>query len=276
MTVTISSTGVQQVLAAAGGNVYGLALKVKPSAQTILPALKQDGTLLGYYPLTSSYNFQGTEVSANLGDTTVPLTTVTRPAEPGSGGKVTQFVAAVFPSSIASNLIPWMSSIFVSQSPGLYQMHNIANGHVVTTGSAGYTLNALASGLNAALPTVTAAAAPAVTTPAAMTWAVSSKYAAITANNSFIDVNWQTLFKTKTAGDIGQRISIVSNPASGFVASIVPTYAVEAGTTGAIHVYNTIRITRIADVAPGLFTFNFLVYGLNGLTSAVVLNLTVL
>jgi hypothetical protein len=273
MATSILSTGSQPVYAAAGGNVYGKAF-VSSVKQSLVPVLLQTGELLGYYAI-STYTFTGTETKLVLPDNTVPLTTVTRATNPTHASKVLQFMAAVFPIGLAAVHKPWSSTSFIPLSPGLFRTHNMTGEGSSESTNLGVTLNALASNMNLTLPSATAATAPSVTTTASLTWTASVKYSALNGNNSFFDFNWQTVFNSQSS-DVGQSIVVNSSNAA-FIATVLPTPVVQAlPNGGSTQVYNTIRILRVADVTPGVYPFTFTIYSVNGLSTAVTLNLTIL
>lgn len=254
-------------------NKYGLPLAAN-SKQTILPALTKDGIVRGWYPIAQTI-FTGAETTFTLPDITVPLSTVTVDA----GSPVKQYMAAVWPLGLASNLSPWASASLVSPADGYYRWWSMPTSTWMLREGNGLFLDAIQSSLNragaAALPS---AGAPAVNTPQTLTWQASIAYAALTGGCSFFDFNWVTLF-TPPAGVKATRIEIISTPPAGtdptppMLAKVIgiPT-AVGGGTV----MYDTLRIIKNRDnLAIGAYVFTMKIYSDQGVAADVTLTINV-
>lgn len=246
-------------------NKYGLPLST-PSTQTILPAIREDGLVVGWYPIVQT-TFTGAETSFTLPDCTVPLKTVTVDSTTG----LKQYMAAVFPKGLAFNTQPWASNSLVSPSDGYYRWWSMPTETWVLHYGQGMFLGGLSSSLDRAGAAATPApSAPSVATPQARTWQASVSYAMLSGNCPFFDFNWVTLF-TSTGETKPLRIEVLT--------STTPLLAKVIGIPTAIAggvLYDTIRILKTTDtIAPGLYVFTFKVYEEHGLGTNVTLNLTV-
>jgi len=258
-------------------NKYGQAL-VAPITQTILPVMTKDGLVKGWYPI-ASHTFSGSETSYTIPDGTnggagisVPVTTVTK--DKGMEG-VQQYMAAVWPSGLAANYFPWASPSLVKPDAGYYRWYSLPVETWMLHFGYGTLLESLHTRMNISAVVPSNPSAPTVTTPLALTWNASVEYDTINGDCDFFDFNWIALFKTQTTSMDPLRIVVNSVPSGSpppFGAQVI---GIPQATAYGM-VYDTIRIMKLGELAPGgPYAFTFTVYDSLGQTAAVTMNLTV-
>lgn len=256
-------------------NQYGLPF-VAPIRQTILPAMTQDGIVVGWYPITAT-TFSGNETTFTIPDGTnggagfaVPLKTVTQ----YSGIGMPQYMAAVWPSGLAKNYFPWASNLLQKVDAGYSRWYSMPTESWFEHFTPGSLIAGLGGGtLNLTVSAATNPSAPTVSTPATYTWQASVLYATLNGECPFLDFNWVTLFNAKSATK-GVRIVTTTQPAGSPPALVSSVVGIPTATADGV-MYNGIRIMKLNDLEPGSFAFGFTVYDELGQTSNVVLNLTV-
>ena len=248
-------------------NRYGLPL-IAPVSQTIIPVMNESGLVYGFFAIAST-TFTGLEASYLVGPTILPLRSVTVGSNPAN---VRQFMAAVYSRNIVGNYRPWASSSFQDvMADGAYRGFTMSAMDWITRFSKGIVVAALSESMNRVQVAPVAPTAPVVSTTATQTWASSVSYLSLNGACSFIDFNWQILFNAQSSVR-GLRIVPISNPPAIFRSSVVGVPVVQNG--GGV-VYDTIRILKIDEATPGVYVFLFDVYNIDGLKTAVTLNLTV-
>jgi hypothetical protein len=254
-------------------NRYGLPL-TKPSIQTILPAMTEDGVVHGWYPITQT-TFTGGETSFTLPDCTVPLKTVTV----DSDSVVKQFVAAVWPKGLRWNYFPWASSSLVAGDDGYFRNWSLPTSTWVLHYGKGVFLDGITSSLNrpgTAVPTPPGA--PTVSTPKSLNWQASVAAMMFTGDCKFFDFNWVTLF-TSTGETVPLRIEVLTNPPPIAPATTAPLLAKVVGIPTAVNggvLYDSVRILKNQESIPtGTYVFTFKIYNTSGLAANVTLNLTI-
>lgn len=255
-------------------NKYDLPLTT-PSVQTIVPAMNRSGVVYGWYPITS-HSFSGVERTYTLSDgLVIPITTVTK--DKGMYG-VQQYMAAVFPLGIANDYKPWASTLLIKPDSGYYRWWSMpSEGWVLHFGS-GSLIESLSTRMNisAVLPAVPGA--PTVTTPLALSWQASIPFEALTGDCEFFDFNWMTLFQSQSTTLTPLRIIVLTNPAPIAPSTVPPIVATVIGNpimTANGPLYDTIRLMKLGELAPGSFAFTFSVIDDRNQSTTVTLNLTV-
>lgn len=276
---------------------FGLPL-AQPSAQTLLPLITDSGRIYGWFPITKT-TFNGSETSVTLsGGVVVPVTTVTLPptvaTNQAQSQRVTQYMASYFPIS-QEYTRPWLSypdSLIVRpdypNDIGYYSWWSMPVTTVIEHFNRGTFLNAMIFRLDPTVPVPGTPTPPTVTTPSAITWTASLDPQTFSPECAFFDFNWVDLFKVAQQANPNQygsavtplAIATVSNPSGGALkATIVQQYGQDIYPGGGV-VFSTVRILRLADVAPGTYTFTFNIsYTQDGaatpLTVPATLNLTI-
>lgn len=278
----------------ANNNKLGLPLDA-PSTQTILPVMignngktdsqgnlvqsEGNAIVIGWIPIAST-TFNGTETTFATSDGPIPITSVTLPllnrqGNIDGGSRVHQFMAAVFPTYPLIER-PWLGfSDFISANESQYAMQ-----WFMPTQGQGYHLNKgplitdLTIRMNADAGTAPPVPPGPDVTPATLYWACSLTMNDLEAKCGFIDFNWVNLFEAQESFNEPMRIEVVSNPPTGeFKTTIVPYPVVTP--TGGVE-FNTLRIIKLKDVAPGNYVFNYKVWDTHGQSTPVVLTLTVI
>lgn len=256
-------------------NIYTKPLAAS-STQTVLPAMLEDGRVVGWYPITET-EFDGTEVAFTLDDNVeVPLKVVTV----DSATAVTQYVAAVWPTGLANNYQPWASSQLVSVADGNFRIWNMTTQGSKVREGGGILVEAFRSNMAPSILNTTPNLNPQVADMVSLAWNASVKYDLLTGNCTFFDFNWMTLVSnTLVDGEQAFRLEVVSNPAPIGVEKQSPLLARVLGVPTALGdgvVYDTVRIMKNRDTIPaGAYVFQFKVYNTQGYSTAVALTVTV-
>jgi hypothetical protein len=273
---------------------FGLPLE-QPSKQTILPYITDSGRVYGFFAITET-TFDGTETTFTVAPgTTVTVKTVTLPpinANNVDSMRVTQYMAAYFPIAQEGQR-PWTaySTLVRTDMPnrlGYYNWWSMPVMTVINHFGRGTYLNALKFGLDPNIGTSTPTPPP-VTTPQTLTWATSIDPLDLSKNCSFFDFSWVDLFKSAPAFNpdvagntvVPISINVVSNPPGGVFKAVQVQNSGQTIYPGGGVSFDTIRILKLDDAAPGTYTFNFTIQ-YNASSSATspsmvpaVLNLTV-
>ena len=258
-------------------NKYGLPLNT-PSVQTIVPAMTKDGKMIGFYPITQT-TFTGTETSLTTSDTVVvPLSTVTVDANEKMR-TVQQYVAAVWDVGLPVKYQPWASADLIDPNEGGYSWWSLPTQGWMHHFDKGLMINAVQSNLKIGVYSPVPSVPPSGTN-ASQSWSSSVLYTSLLGDCSFFDFNWMTVFNTKNNnGPDPLRISVLSNPAPHAPATSTQMKATVVGvpaTNASGVVYDTIRITKLADVTPGSYAFVFRVTDTSNQTTDVTFTMTVL
>jgi len=255
---------------------YGLPL-TSPSKQNILLAMKDDGVVIGWYPIATT-TFNGSETTFALSDVTVPIKSVT--VDTGVGNNKFQFMAAVFSVKTRWDTQPWASVNLLQPGQGYYRWWSLPTEGARLNHGGGIVMNALKF-QNMVQPGASAPAAPgapSVTTPIAVTWGASIAYEMINGGCAFFDIPWVTLF-TQNSNAVPIRITTTSVPAA--IGGHTPFAASTLGQPVATPngpVYDTLRIIRLIEpdlLTPGLYVFTFTITTEANTTALVTLNLTI-
>ena len=267
-------------------NKYGLPLE-KPSTQTVLPAMTEDGKLHGWYSIEVT-TFDGTEEDFSLSDCTVPLKTVTVDGV----HPVTQYVAAVWPVGLPHNEYPWSSYDLLEPGDGYFRWFSLpSQGAVVHQGPGGL-MYALTTNLAVLPPAPPTRPDPTISNSAIM-WYASLDYRMLNGNCTFFDFNWITQFLGTTADYTKvSHIEITELPAPIAPATTSPILAKVIGRPVAVanpdqggagtQVYDTVRMIINANPLPkGTYTVKFNVHearpapGVPGKVTPATLTITV-
>lgn len=272
------------------GNQFGLAL-AQPSRQTLLPIMMPSGKIYGFFPIAAQ-TFAGTETTYALAEGSVPVTTVTLPPKNLTNiqgeQRVEQFMVAQW-SSVKESLAPWRGyaafiDVAVPNVLGYYAWWSMPVTSWFRHFGKGVYLDSLSVGMALLNPGTVPTEPPTVVTPQVLTWATSMDAQSFATDCAFFDFRWDLLFETAVQADPTQQgngviplsISTVSNPPGGFFkASVVQGGGGQTIVPGGGVVFNTVRILRLQDPAPGTYTFDFAVSDNLGRTTPAVLTLTV-
>ena len=247
-----------------------------PSTQTVLPAMLEDGRVVGWYPITETA-FARTELTFTLDDNVeVPLKVVTV----DSNTEVIQYVAAVWPTGLANDYQPWASGQLVSVADGNFRIWNMTTQGSRVREGGGVLVEALRTGMNPYLQASEVNVNPDVNPSVTLQWKTSLPYTLLTGGCTFFDFNWMSLMMdTADTGLQPLRIEIVSNPPPFDGQTQSPLMAKVMGIPTALGngvVYDTIRILKNADdLPPADFEFGFEVFNNQGYSTLVTLTLTI-
>ncbi len=250
-------------------NKYGLPLQA-PSIQTIIPAMTDDGRVFGFYPIAQR-TFNGSETTLTTSDGAIlPMKSVTVDPNPTLRA-VAQYMAAVWPKGIAVKSQPWASADLIGNEDGAYSWWSLPTQGWVHHFGKGTIITAITSNLR------TGYSPDAVVPPSAIngaqTWATSLSYQALSGDCAYFDFNWMTVFKAKNNnGNDPVRIQLLTNPGAILKATVIGTPVVTANGV----IYDTVRIMRLGNVAPGNYEFTFRVIDTKDQRTDVTLTLTVL
>lgn len=254
-------------------NVLGAPL-TSPSKQTILPVVcGGNGNLQGFFAIQAT-TFIGTETEFTLAEGAVAIESVTlgQKSLDGSGYGVGQYMAAVYDDDQKS-LEPWLgySSFIDLRSIGYSHRYVMPTQGWRTYLTRGILVTNLLVNM-AADESEAETETPPVVSNGAIRWAAAMSANSAQLECGFFDFNWVSLFQAKSDRQ-AIRIDIVSNPVGGELKStIVPYPAVTP--QGAVQ-FNTIRIIKLDDVAPGQYVFNYVVTDDQNQSTTCTLTLTV-
>lgn len=248
-----------------------------PSTQSILPVLcGGNGQLLGFYPIAST-TFDGTETSFTLSQGDIKITSVKLPprVNDGSGYGVVEYMAAYFDGPTDLRTEPWLGyQEFISNNDLGYRMQwyqpTVGSGYVLTRG---IFLSALEVSMDQT-PYVPDVPVPPTGGNATIYWKAKLGLNAAQYECAFFDFNWVVLFNAKTEGRHNpMRIEFISNPPGGEFKSTLVAFP-SATVDGDIE-FNTVRVVRLKDAAPGDYPFVYKVTDRNNLSILCNLTLTI-
>ena len=271
------------------GNQLGLPF-VTPAAQTIIPVILgnrngglnadgnqafTNGEILGWFAIPSQV-FDGTETSVTMPEGPLPITSVTLPAlNQGEQHRVQQYMAAVY-NDLDVRVKPWLGyANFIDTRETQYAMQWLMPTEVTTSRfNRGPLLTDLLVRMDADVGGGVPPVSPPVVVPATLRWVVSATAQDLAPDCGFFDFNWVELFQAQTVGYEPLKIETVSNPSGGeFKTTVVPFPTVLP--TGSVE-FNTLRIIKLKDVAPGDYLFNYAITDTHGGRTPVVFTLTVI
>lgn len=271
------------------GIQLGLPLET-PSAQTIIPVILgnrngglnadgaqafTNGTILGWFSIARQV-FTDQEDVVTMPEGDLPVISVTLPAlvQGSPTHRVTQYMAAVY-NDLDVKVKPWLGYAgFLDTRDSQYAMQWLMPTEVTTSRlNRGPLLSDLIVRMDVDAGGAPPPVDPPVAVPATLRWAVSASMANMAADCGFFDFNWVELFQAQTQGYEPLKIEIVSNPSGGeFKTTIVPFPTVLP--QGSVE-FNTLRIIKLKDVAPGSYIFNYAITDTHGGRTPVVFTLTV-
>jgi hypothetical protein len=254
-------------------NQYGLPF-VEPVKQTILPVINTlTNEISGFFAIEET-DFDGTETEFELLEGEVSITTVTlHPRiQDGSNYGVPQYMAAYY-NDLEFRLRPWLgyTSFVDTNSTGFYRWFSMP--------TQGQTLH-FGPGVLIGNLTITMdneSYTPATPTPpeaedATLRWAASMALNSSQMVCGFFDFQWPYLFQAKSSAQ-PLSIEIIANPPGGeFKSTLVAQPTVAPG--GAIQ-FNTVRIIKLQDPAPGDYEFTYRVTDDKNLSTTCTLTLTI-
>lgn len=282
VTLTSGDATSDTILSLKAQGVLGTLAAITPATmpQSFLPIIVGDGEILGLYAITPT-TFDGTETTFDLSGIATPGKTVsirkisTGPAMPllprlanymGCVFTKAEEVAEVWTSH--AEFIP-LKHIMPSNT---WQQATLGPDHSKYV--EGVMVASLCHGNNSSISVTTTTAAPGVTTPAALAWAVN---AAFSNQNGlrFVDFNWVAAFAVSFPTLEPAYIRVVSNPAENDVKAFVISAGNQAANAGVTQ--NTVRLVKVIQgaVAAGARAFTFSIVDRKGNEVAVTLNLTV-
>lgn len=255
-----------------------------PVPQTLLPIIiKQTGQCYGYYPI-ASHNFVGTETTYALSDGSVPVSKVTMPVRnsDGHGFWVKEFMAVVYDWSEEAAR-PWEghASWIGPSATGYYTFWSMPTTTWHRRHSNGVLFDSFRLGMATFPPSAPDTPTPPDGSNGKIFWACSLSQASVQQECAFFDFPWMDTFNSSLPADkqgllIPQSITVLTNPTGGeFKATLVTGFGGQTVYPGGAVVFNTIRILKLADPAPGDYVFTFRITAQNQLTTDVTLTLTV-
>lgn len=254
-------------------NKLGLPL-LTPSKQTILPIFcGGNGNLQGFYTI-ASHTFSGSETTYALAEGNVPVTTYTLPDKVRDGNfGVQQFMAVVYPDN-ALLTRPWIGySAWVDNNhTGWSRIFYMPVDTWTLRFNAGILYTNLTVNMAAQAYSAPSTSSPSVSN-GTMRWVTSVQANSTQLECGFIDFNWVELFNAASGSPDPLSLSIVSNPAGGYMKATLVANQVIVG-QGAVQ-FNTVRIIMLNPAPPGSYVFTFAVTDTQNNTTTCTLTLTV-
>lgn len=282
VTLTSGDAASDTILRLKAQGVLGTLAAITPATmpQSFLPIIVGDGEVVGLYAITPT-TFDGTETTFDLSGLATPGKTVnirkisTGPAMPLLP-RLSNYMGCVFTKAqeLAEAWTSHLEFIPLKHILPSNTWQQAALGPDHSRYVEGVMVASLCHGNNSAISVTTTTAAPTVSTPAALAWAVN---AAFSNQNGlrFVDFNWVAAFAVSFPTLEPAYIRVVSNPAENDVKAFVISAGNQAANAGVTQ--NTVRLVKVIQgaVAAGVRAFTFSIVDRKGNEVAVTLNLTV-